>query len=62
MIISGPEDRHLVDDFQAEFDAMWNDPQISKSGDECRKLKDKLCDMIIQEHNKELEAQKKTVD
>lgn len=50
MIVSGPEDRKLITDFEAEFDAIWNDPNIAKSPGECRALKDKICAEIDSEH------------
>lgn len=50
MIIRGPEERKLVTDFQAEFDAMWNDPRMAKTGDECKALKEKICAEIAREH------------
>ncbi len=53
MIISGPEDRTLITDFQAEFEAMWNDPSIAKSPEECRRLKDKICAEIDRQHKQE---------
>ncbi|MCX6338994.1 MAG: phospholipase D-like domain-containing protein [Candidatus Aureabacteria bacterium] len=50
MIISGPEDRTLITDFQAEFEAMWNDPDIAKSGEECKTLRDKICAELDRQH------------
>jgi len=50
MIISGPEDRALIADFQAEFEAMWNDPDIAKSGDECKALQKKICAELDRQH------------
>ena len=49
MIFSGPEARHLVDDFLGEYDAMWNDPEASASGDECRKRRDQRYQEILKE-------------
>ena len=49
MIFSGPEARHLVDDFLAEYNAMWNDPKASATGDECRRRRDKRYKKIIEE-------------
>jgi phosphatidylserine/phosphatidylglycerophosphate/cardiolipin synthase-like enzyme len=50
MIISGPEDLKLITDFQAEFEAMWNDPNIAKSPAECRALKNKICAELEKQH------------
>jgi hypothetical protein len=50
MIISGPEDRALITDLQAEFEAMWNDPAIAKSGDECKALQKKICAELDRRH------------
>ncbi|MCX6357030.1 MAG: phospholipase D-like domain-containing protein [Candidatus Aureabacteria bacterium] len=47
MVIRGEEDRKIVDDFQAEFEAMWNDPNIAKSGPECTALKEKVSEEIV---------------
>lgn len=49
MIVTGPEDRALITDFQAEFDAMWNNPDITKTSDECRMMKEDLGRAIIKE-------------
>ena len=50
MIVSGPEDHTLITDFQAEFEAMWNDPNVTKTSAECRALKDKICAEIENQH------------
>jgi len=50
MIISGPEDRALITDLQAEFEAMWNDPSIAKTSEECRVLKEKICAELDRQH------------
>lgn len=50
MIVSGPEDRTLITDFQAEFEAMWNDPNVAKPPAECQALKEKICAEIEKEH------------
>ncbi|MEJ2744288.1 MAG: phospholipase D-like domain-containing protein [bacterium] len=50
MIVSGPEDRKIITDFQAEFEAIWNDPNLAKSPAECRALKDKICAEIDRQH------------
>jgi len=49
MIFSGPEARHLVDDFLAEYNAMWNDPKAAATGDECRRRRDKRYKEILKE-------------
>ena len=49
MIFSGPEARHLVNDFLAEYNAMWNDPRASATGDECRRRRDKRYKEILNE-------------
>jgi phosphatidylserine/phosphatidylglycerophosphate/cardiolipin synthase-like enzyme len=56
MVVSGPEDRKLVTDFAAEFEAIWDDPELSKSGDECREAKEKICGKIIRLKEAEGEA------
>ncbi len=55
MVITGPEEQDLkmVTDFHDEFKAMWNNPQIAKSGDECRRLKEKICEEIVLQREKE---------
>jgi phosphatidylserine/phosphatidylglycerophosphate/cardiolipin synthase-like enzyme len=53
MIVRGPENRALVADFEAEFEAMWNDPSLTKTSGECRELKDSICAGIDREHAKE---------
>jgi phosphatidylserine/phosphatidylglycerophosphate/cardiolipin synthase-like enzyme len=50
MIISGPEDRTLITDLQAEFEAMWNDPDIAKSGEGCTTLRDTICAELDRQH------------
>ncbi|MDD5555696.1 MAG: phospholipase D-like domain-containing protein [bacterium] len=52
MIVSGPEDRRIVDDFIAEFEAIWNNPEIAKTSAECRALRDELSEKIIAEREK----------
>jgi len=47
MIIRSPEDKKIVDDFQAEFEKMWNDPDMAKTGAECKVLRDKVYAEII---------------
>jgi phosphatidylserine/phosphatidylglycerophosphate/cardiolipin synthase-like enzyme len=47
MIFSGPEARHLVDDFMAEYNAMWDDPKASATGDDCRRRRDKRYKEIL---------------
>lgn len=56
MVISGPEEQDLkmVSDFQAEFDALWNNPQLTMSSDECRKLKDVVCEEILRQRDQAL--------
>ncbi|MFH1038135.1 MAG: phospholipase D-like domain-containing protein [PVC group bacterium] len=49
MIFSGPEEKHLVDDFMAEFDAMWNDPESAATGEECLRRRDKRYQEIRRE-------------
>jgi phosphatidylserine/phosphatidylglycerophosphate/cardiolipin synthase-like enzyme len=49
MIFSGPEAQHLVNDFLAEYNAMWNDPKASATGDECRRRRDKRYQEIRKE-------------
>ncbi len=55
MIITGPEEQDLkmVSDFHDEFKAMWNDPQIAKTKDECLRLEEKICEEIILQRKKE---------
>ena len=52
MVVRGPENRALVDDFEAEFEAMWNDPSLTKTSGECRTLKDSICAKITRAHAK----------
>jgi phosphatidylserine/phosphatidylglycerophosphate/cardiolipin synthase-like enzyme len=53
MIVRGPENRTLVSDFEAEFEAMWNDASLTKTSAECRTLKDAICAGIDREHANE---------
>lgn len=52
MTVRGPEDRRMVADFEAEFDAMWDDPSLTKTSEECRALKESICAGIEREHGK----------
>lgn len=47
MIITGEEDRSLVSDFIAEFEAIWNNPAMAKSGEECRGMKEQICEEVV---------------
>ncbi len=49
MIFSGPEEKHLVDDFLAEYNAMWNDPKLAASGEESRRRRDEQFQKIRRE-------------
>ena len=42
-IVRGAENRHLVEGFAAEFEAMWNDPALTKTSSQCRAMKDAIC-------------------
>lgn len=57
MIISGPEDQHLVDAFRAEFEAMWNNPEICRSGAECRRARDIRFEEIFKERGEATTAE-----
>jgi phosphatidylserine/phosphatidylglycerophosphate/cardiolipin synthase-like enzyme len=61
MYITGPEkqDLKLVTDFHDEFKAMWYNPQIAKTSDECRKLKDELCKDIVRDRENWLKSHSK---
>lgn len=50
MVITGPEkqDLRMVKDFQAEFNAVWDNPQMAKTSEECIKLKEELCNNILE--------------
>ncbi len=50
MILRGPANRAIVADFEAEFEAMWNDPSLVKTSAECRSLKEAICAGIDREH------------
>jgi phosphatidylserine/phosphatidylglycerophosphate/cardiolipin synthase-like enzyme len=58
MIVSGPEDRGIVTDFIAEFEAMWNNPEITKTTRECTVLQEKICAEIIKEREATLNSPK----
>ncbi|MDP8246878.1 MAG: phospholipase D-like domain-containing protein [Candidatus Tritonobacter lacicola] len=61
MVFTGPEDRHIVNDFLAEFEAMWNNPELCKSGKECRRLRDERYKEILEDRKaKEGREAKKT--
>ena len=49
MIFSGPGEKKIVDDFLGEFEAMWNDPELCKSGAECCRLRDERYEEILEE-------------
>lgn len=60
MIITGPEEHDLkmVTDFQAEFNALWNNPQLTMSSDECKRLKDEICEAVLLEREQALKEKK----
>lgn len=61
MVFAGPEDRHIVNDFLAEFEAMWNDPELCKSCKECRRLRGERYKEILEDRKaKEGREAKKT--
>ena len=51
MLFSGGEEERIVEDFKEEFLALWNEE--SKSGKECRKLRDRIFRRIIKEREEE---------
>lgn len=51
MLFSGGEEKRIVEDFKEEFLALWNEE--SKSGKECRELRDKIFRRIIKEREEE---------
>lgn len=53
MIVRDAADRKIVTDFTAEFEAMWNDPGLTKTSAECRELKDRICAELDREHAKD---------
>ena len=63
MIITGPEEQDLkmVSDFHDEFKAMWNDPQIAKPEEECRRLKEEICEKIVLQREKEGKLKEKSL-
>jgi len=46
IVLSGLPERALVGEYQAEFDAMWNDSANYKPGPECRQLRQIIWDRL----------------
>ena len=51
MLFSGGEEKRIVEDFKEEFSVLWNEE--SKSGKECRELRDKIFKNIVKEREEE---------
>jgi phosphatidylserine/phosphatidylglycerophosphate/cardiolipin synthase-like enzyme len=50
IVLSGQPERPLVQEYQTEFDAMWNDAANYKTGPECRQLRQVIWDRLRSEN------------
>lgn len=50
MLFCGGEEEKIVEDFKAEYEVLWS--KEAKSGSECRRLRDKIYQKIMEERRK----------